>query len=121
MPPMVARSLAGGSSESHWPRLPSSACSRSNVSPASTVTVRSPGSCSRMRSRRFVASTSPMRLGGAPTHILVPPPHGVGGALDAGQHVGRAEDAAQLVGQGTGHRESPEVPLEPLGEPLLFD
>ena len=44
--------------------------------PASTVTVRSPGSCSTMRFRRVSPSTRPAHGAGMPTPTAVPPPHG---------------------------------------------
>src|SRR5712691_3321007 len=47
--------------------------------PAWTVAVRSPGSCSSRRFMRRRPSTMPDRVGGAPTLMAVPPPHGVTG------------------------------------------
>src|SRR5687768_11702697 len=78
-PPMVARAVSGGSSESHCPRARSAACTASTVMPAWTVAVRSPGSCSSRRARRLRLSTTPLRAGGAPTVAALPPPHGITG------------------------------------------
>ena len=52
------------------------------VAPASTVAVRSPGSCSISRLSRRSPSTTPGRAAGAPTPTPVPPPQGVTG-IDA--------------------------------------
>src|SRR5439155_22503059 len=50
------------------------------VTPDSTVTVRSPGSCSTSRARRRSPSTTPARAAGIPTEAAVPPPQGTTGA-----------------------------------------
>src|ERR1700687_725559 len=145
MPPSVASSGCAGSRESHWPRAPSSRWSAPRVIPASTVAVRSPGSCSRSRLSRFSARTRPQRVGGAPIPILVPPPHGITGISRAAA-TGRAaatssSDPGSATASGVrpsttyGPQSTPvstcaeptiarslsNILLEALGETLLFD
>src|SRR6476469_2859641 len=54
MPPRVARPSFGGSSGSHWPLVARCALKLLRVTPAWAIAIRSAGSCSIIRFRRFV-------------------------------------------------------------------
>src|SRR3990172_1833021 len=145
MPPSVASSGCAGSRESHWPRPPSARWSAPRVIPASTVAVKSPGSCSRRRFSRFSARTRPKRWGGLPMPILVPPPHGATGISDSAAARRTAATSSLVPGSTTASgvrpsttygpqsapvsrwagptmpRSASNILLEALGEALLFD